>query len=224
MHRFIAALPLVLAPLVVAACASGPKPPSPEQLRAAGVEQTGLLLSHARETRDKRGCAAAAPGLRVVAAMGEGQEPAQHELGECLIAMTGANATETALFREEGLFWLTRAAYAGNARAQRALAVQYGAATASEETRAQALKWALVYGRNAEADLYGFKALPATFAPGLKQNLPADKIAEAEAFAASFAPIALAAYTPPAEARMGGPRMGQRGMGPGGGQRRERRQ
>lgn len=224
MHRFIAALPLVLAPFVLAACAGGPKPPSPEALRAVGVEQTGVLLSHARETRDTRGCAAAAPGLRVVAAMGEGQEPAQHELGDCLLSMTGANATETALFREEGLFWLTRAAYAGNARAQRALAVQYGAATASDSERAMALKWALVYGRNAEADLYGFKALPATFVPGLKQGLPADKVAEAEAFAASFTRLPLAPYTPPAAAIRAGQRGGPGGMPGAGNQRRQPRQ
>ncbi|MEE2690426.1 MAG: hypothetical protein VX640_02685 [Pseudomonadota bacterium] len=196
MHRLPPAAVLFVG---LAACSSAPKP-DPEAFRAATLAQSGLILAKAREQRDKEGCAAAAPSLRVVAAMGDGQEAAQHELGECLIAMTGASETETALFHEEGLFWLTRAAYAGNARAQRALAVQYGAISGSADRQAEALKWALVYNANPDAKVYGYKALPETFAPGLMKNLPADKVAEAEAFAAAFAPIHLAAFEAPAAA------------------------
>ncbi len=214
MHRLIFAAALAAA---ACACSSAPKP-DPEAFRAATVNQTGIIVAHARKLREEKGCAAAAPALRVAASMGEGQEAAQHELGECLMAMEGASAAETSLFREEGAFWLTRAAWAGNARAQRALAVSNGAASAAEPARADALKWALVYEKNPEAGVLGYKALPETFIPGLKNSLPAERVAEAEAFAASFAAIPLAAYTAAPIANRGA-----RGEGPpGGGQRRRR--
>ena len=203
------------------ACSSAPKP-DPEAFRAATVNQTGIIVAHARKLREEKGCAAAAPALRVAAAMGEGQESAQHELGECLMAIEGASAAETALFRDEGLFWLTRAAYAGNARAQRALAVSNGAASASEAARADALKWALVYEKNPEAGVLGYKALPETFIPGLRNGLPAESVAEAESFAASFVEIHLAAYTAAPIANRGAGPGGPQGGPPGGGQRRRR--
>lgn len=204
---------LALGACALGACASRPSGPP---ARPVSIDQSALLLKAARETRDKEGCVAAAPSLRVAAAMGEGKEAAQHELGECLIAMTGASETETRLLHEEGRFWLTRAAYAGNARAQRFLAVEAGGHGTSDSERADALKWALVYGRNAEADLYGYKALPATFVPGLRGALSADAVAEAEAFAKSFTPIPLAAFVPP-KISGGADRDGQRGPGgPGG--------
>lgn len=213
MHRLTIAAALAAA---AGACSSAPKP-DPEAFRAATVNQTGIIVAHARKLREEKGCAAAAPALRVAAAMGEGQESAQHELGECLMALEGASAAETALFREEGLFWLTRAAYAGNARAQRFLAAHYGAGSNSEDERAEALKWALVYAKNPDSNVYGYKALPETFTPGLRKNLPEEKVAEAEAFAAAFAEIHLAAYTAAPIANRGA----LRGP-PGGGQRRRR--
>jgi hypothetical protein len=155
------------------------------------------VLAMARAARESKGCMHAAPGYRVVAGMGEGQEAAQHELGECLMLMQGARPEETALFRQEGLFWLTRASYAGNARAQRALAVYYGAKNSAHASTADALKWALVYEKNGEADLYGYKALPETFVPGLKSDASPGEAAAAEAFAAGFVALTLAKFDPP---------------------------
>ena len=185
------------------------KPPPDAGMNAA------RLLSVARETREAEGCAAAAPTYRVVAGMGEGQEAAQHELGECLILMEGANAAETALFRQEGLFWLTRAAYAGNARAQRALAFHYGSRANASGSPAEALKWALVYQKNREADLYGYKALPETFVPGLTKDAGPDAAAEAEALATGAAPLPLAKFSPPSrEKKPDAPRLGPGGPPP----------
>lgn len=155
------------------------------------------LLQFAREKRTKDGCAAAAPAYRVVAGMGEGQEAAQDELGECLLDMKSENETERLLFRQEGAFWLTRAAYAGNARAQRRLAIEMAAPASGLHDPKASLKWALVYGKNPDAKLYGFGPLPSTMAPGLKAALDESSIAEAEKFAADFTPLALQKFEPP---------------------------
>lgn len=199
-----------------AAAAEGKPAPPAEQALASAAR----LLSAARETRERSGCAEAAPAYRVVAAMGEGQEPAQHELGECLLLIDGASAAETALFRQEALFWLARAAYAGNARAQRALAVHYGSIRAPEAA-AEALKWALVYERNGDANVYGFKSLPPTFTPGLRKDLGTEGTSKAEAFAASFKPVMLAKFAPPAPEKKGdGAPFGREEERPQGGERR----
>lgn len=181
--------------LLLAACASGHKGPHGGGPAMAGGGANGeAILAEARKARTGEGCAAAAPAYRVAAGMGAGFEGAQHELGECLIAMTGASPAETALFHDEGLFWLRRAAFAGNARAERALALFYGAANNSLASPAEALKWALVYQKNGDAELFGYQGLPPTFTPGLRAALPEEDLAAAEAFAASFAPITLAPY------------------------------
>ncbi len=167
-------------------------------------DDAGRLISFARELQDKKGCAAAAPAFRVIAGMGEGQEAAQHELGECLLDLTGANDMETALFRQEGEFWLTRAAFAGNARAQRRLVMDMASPASPLHNPTDALKWALVYQKNPTADLYGYKGLPATLIAGLKASLGVDEIADAETFAKDFAPIALAKFEGPKRERKKG--------------------
>lgn len=170
--------------------------PPPE---APGVHQddAGRLTAFARKVRAEKGCLAAAPAFRVAAAMGDGNEAAQHELGECLLDMQGANPTETALFRKEAHFWLTRAAYAGNARAQRRLVLDMAAPANALHDPKGALQWALVYEKNPTADLYGFKELPKTLIPGLKASLSATQIAEAEAFASGFTTLPLARFEAP---------------------------
>lgn len=155
------------------------------------------LLKFAREKRTREGCAAAAPAYRVVAGMGEGQEAAQDELGECLLDMKSENETERLLFRQEGAFWLTRAAYAGNARAQRRLAIETAAPASGLHDPKASLRWSLVYAKNPDAKLYGFGPLPPTMVPGLKASLDEAAIAEAEKFAADFAPLTLQKFDPP---------------------------
>lgn len=190
----------------VAVAQEGPPPPegaapsdgtAPESAAAPQQDDAGRLIAFARNLREEKGCAAAAPAFRVIAGMGEGQEAAQHELGECLLEMKGANEVETALFRQEGEFWLTRAAFAGNARAQRKLAMAMASPANPLHNPKGALMWSLIYSKNPTADLYGYGPLPGTLVPGLKSSLNETDIAEAEKFAADFVPIMLAKFEGP---------------------------
>jgi TPR repeat protein len=184
-----------------------PESETPPEEPAVHQDSAGRLTAFARKTREEKGCAAAAPAYRVIAGMGEGNEAAQHELGECLLDIDGASATETALFRQEGEFWLTRAAYAGNARAQRRLVTEMAAPASALHDPKAALQWALVYAKNPTSDLYGYKALPPTLVPGLRASLTPEAIAEAESFAATFVPVALAKFeAPKREKAKGDPR------------------
>jgi len=167
-------------------------------------DDSGRLTSYARNLRETKGCASALATYRVVAGMGEGNEAVQHELGECLLTISGANAAETALFRQEGRFWLTRAAFAGNARAQRRLVLDMSAPANALHDPKAALQWALVYEKNPTSDLYGYKALPQTLIPGLKATLSADAIAEAETFAATFVPLTMQKFEGPKRAKSKG--------------------
>lgn len=196
--------------------------PPPDAAPPSRELDPARLLKFAREKRTSEGCAAAAPAYRVVAGMGEGQEAAQEELGECLLDIKTENETERMLFRQEGAFWLARAAYAGNARAQRRLAIETAAPASSLHDPKASLKWALVYGKNPDAKLYGFGPLPPTMEPGLRAALDEASIAEAEKFAAGFAPLHLQKFEPPArgEKRAGAerpkaPPPGGRRRGPG---------
>lgn len=177
--------------------AAPPEADAPAEPPEVSEDDAGRLVSYARKLRETKGCASALAAYRVIAGMGEGNEAAQHELGECLLTIDGASPAETALFRQEGQFWLTRAAYAGNARAQRRLVLDMSApANALHDTKT-ALQWALVYDANPTADLYGYKELPTTLVPGLKASLSPEAIAEAEAFAASFTPLYLQKFEAP---------------------------
>ena len=191
----LALIAIALAATNVAAQAPGPSDEPAQQSDEA--PQSGSLLAYARAQRTEKGCAEAAPAYRVVAAMGKGLEPAQHELGECLLTMTGKNAADTALLHEEGAFWLKRAAYAGNARAQRALVMAYAAPNSTIHNDGEALKWSLVYQRNSGAELYGFKDLPPTLVPGLMSTLGPEEIERAETFANKFAAFSLPEFERP---------------------------
>lgn len=185
-----------------AASAAETPPPADEKAEAFAKEaphqdDAGQLINFARGVRDEKGCAQAAPSFRVIAGMGEGQEAAQHELGECLLELKGATEVETALFRQEAEFWLTRAAFAGNARAQRRLVMDMSSPASPLHNPKGAYMWALIYGKNPTADLYGYKALPGTLIPGLKASLNDANKAEAESFAKDFTPIMLAKFEGP---------------------------
>lgn len=197
----IAALALTLAAGTALAQPELPPLPSgnaaPPEAPEVSEDDAGRLTSYARKLRETKGCAFALAAYRVIAGMGEGNEAAQHELGECLMEVGGATATETALFRQEGRFWLTRAAYAGNARAQRRLVLEMSAPASALHDPKAALQWALVYNRNPTSDLYGYKELPKTLVPGLRAALTPEAIAEAEAFATSFTPLYLQKFEAP---------------------------
>lgn len=155
--------------ILAGGCASGPEQGPRGQGPAAGLNQSQMLLSRARTLQREKGCARAAPTYRVVASFGADYEVAQYELGACLLDMEGANADETALFREEGLLWIKRAAWGGNARAQHRLAhllsgAGYEPARGIAADPQAAMGWALVYRENPARALY---ALPDVAEPVL---------------------------------------------------------
>ena len=188
----------VLACLLAAACASnGPAPQSanakvegPPDRRAKA--RPAPALAAARSIKSEKGCAAAAPTYRVTAAMGEGFEVAQSEFGMCLLQMTGGTDAETALFRQEGVFWLTRAAYAGEARAQRRLA-EHARQTGDH---AAALSWALAFTDNSQTELFSFSPLAPDFIKSVSASLSASEIEAAHDFAKMLPSIKMAGYTP----------------------------
>ncbi len=199
---------LIASAFIMTACASGaqrqagPTQGSKGKGPGAGIDQAERLLATGRQIRAEKGCAAAAPTYRVIASFGEGYEVAQYELGACLLEIEGESARETALFREEGLFWLRRAAYADNARAQWRLANTLSGAPAAVShgpapEPGKALGWALVYKENAAHELYGLAPVNPNVLAHLHASLPDDAIARAEAFAAKFKPISMAVFSPP---------------------------
>lgn len=183
----------------------------PKEDPAAAMSRPERLLAHARDLQAKEGCGAAAPSYRVIAAFGEGYEIAQYELGDCLLKVTGATDAEAALYREEALFWLRRAAYAGNARAQHRLATALSGAElggAPEVTPApeEALGWALIYTDNSDRDLYGLAPIYPEILDHLAASLTEEQRERAEKFAADFDEIKMPLFTPPAMQRGEGER------------------
>ncbi|MEL7491536.1 MAG: hypothetical protein AAGJ73_12525 [Pseudomonadota bacterium] len=199
-----------LVSLTVACASSGPGERRPEGDRAGGAGQArpAPALAAARKLKSEKGCAAAAPTYRVTAAMGEGFEVAQSELGFCLLRMTGDTDAETALFEQEGVFWLTRAAYAGEARAQRRLA-EHAHAAGDDEA---ALGWALAFAANSQTDLFSLSPLPGDFIAQASASLSDAQIEAAQQFADRLPAIKMAGYTPTQGSRER-PQAGQRAAG-----------
>ena len=209
----------------LAACASGP------QQQAGGprptidvASQTERILADARKKKAEKDCAAAIPSYRVVASFGKGHDTAQYELGACLLEAPGETPAAISLLREEGLFWLRRAAYAGNARAQLALASALSGAdghavSGLNPDLTEGYGWSLIYADNAAHNLYGLPDLPPVAADHFRTRMTPAAIDDAEAFAAAFRQIEMAVFTPPVFDRAG---RGQ-GFGGPGGERRERR-
>lgn len=200
---------LIITPLLaVGGCASGGKREAMRERGGpgAGINQSRILLSRARELQAEQGCAKAVPTYRVAASFGEGYEPAQYELGACLLEIDGVRDNETALFREEGLLWIKRAAWAGNARAQHRLAhllsgAGYDPAGDIAVNTQQAMGWALVYNQNPTRELYALRDVAAPVMAHLQASLSEEERAAAAAFAAEFDEIKLASFTPPAQSR-----------------------
>ena|GEM_PF-1474810 len=221
----------IVSALLLSACASGGKPVETAQRGpAAGLDQSERLLSHARAIQAEKGCAEAVPTYRVIASFGEGYEVAQYELGACLIETAAAATVEATLFTEEGLLWLRRAAWAGNARAQWRLAtILSGAPSAPADgvgaAPIEAMGWALVYENNATRALYGLAPVNPNIIAHLDESMPEGAKHDAAKFADDFAEVKMAVFTPPARPqnarRAGG---GKRGSSGDGGQQRRRRQ
>ncbi len=170
---------------------------------APAINQPERLLAHARNVQAEKGCDKAIPTYRVIAGFGEGYEVAQYELGACLLE-TAPTTKQAALLTQEGLFWLRRAAWAGNARAQWRLAmVLSGAPSPYAENvgavPAEAMGWALVYKENSSRELYGLAPVYPKVLNHLNVTLPQSAKAEATTFAADFAEVKMAIFTPPAQ-------------------------
>ena len=223
----------VLMAALAASCASprrgGPGGPQGGPGGQAGVDRPSALLAAAREQQARYGCAKAAPAYRIVASYGDGYEIAQYELGACLLEMKGTSDVETALFRQEGVFWLSRAAWAGDPRAQGKLAEAlsgaqgYAASHINPDPEA-ALMWSIVYTANGARDTYALRPVPSPVMDHIASIASAEAAERARQKAAHFSRLTMAAFvTPPmpqnADGRQGGP-----GGPPGGGGRPPRRQ
>jgi len=221
--------PLMMSALLIAsACASsGGRDSRQSHGPAAGLDQSQQLLARARSLQAEQGCAKAIPSYRVISSFGDGYDVAQYELGACLLDISGAGATETALFREEALFWLKRAAWAGNARAQGKLASILSGAPSQNvdgvsESLEEAMGWALVYQENSVRELYALPDVAAPVLNHLRTTLPPDAMHNAVAFADDFEKIAMTAFFPPARAQPKQAAQRERRRPEGGKQRRRR--
>lgn len=221
---FIKSTALLAVAIALTACASGPK----GSQGAGGFQidvasQSERILADARKKRNDEGCAKAIPSYRVVASFGKGHDTAQYELGACLMEIA-ANPVEGALLREEGAFWLRRAAYAGNARAQLTLASSLSGADGHSVAGlapdlVEGYGWSLIYSDNAAHKLYGLPELHPVAADHFRTQMTPDMINDAEAFAARYRQVEMDVFTPPvfeSPARRGGQ------FGPGARERRRR--
>ncbi len=212
---------LMLSLLIAAAagCASsGKRERGGRAAGPVGVNQPSALLSHARDLQARQGCARAAPAYRIVSSFGDGYEIAQYELGACLLEMVGDSDEETALFRNESLFWLNRAAWAGNPRAQLKLAEILSGAPGqkisfidSDPVRAEA--WSIIYDKNGARETYGLRPLGSLVSAHLQSALAPEMTEAARMQAAQFHKISMTEFAPMAsdEARAGSE---NRGSGP----------
>ncbi|WDI32609.1 hypothetical protein PUV54_05295 [Hyphococcus flavus] len=210
---------LISLALCAAACAgSGKRGPGQGQRPSASIQQPSSLLAKARTVQGRQGCAKAAPTYRIVASYGEGYEIAQYELGACLMEMEGAGAQETVLFREEGLFWLKRAAWAGDPRAQLKLTQVLSGVPAYAVSHVavdplSAMTWAEIYDANGVRETYGLQPVGPVVLEKLHAALDQNELQRARKEAAGFTKISLDEFVPPV-----GDRAGQGGQRPQSGQ------
>lgn len=191
--------------LLVAACSSGPGGGAGlggEAFQIDIASQSERLLTDARKKKAETGCAAAIPTYRVAASLGKGHDTAQYELGDCLLQAASDGASQEPLLAEEGAFWLRRAAHAGNARAQAALAEALSGAPdraypSVDPDPVEGFGWALIYEDNAAHKLYGLPDLNLATAGHFRSQMTPEMIDAAEAFAAAFKPTDMAVFVPP---------------------------
>ena len=190
--------------VALSACASqggrrGGPPGGGEGRGSASVNQPERLLSHARDEQAKKGCAPAVPAYRVAASFGDGYEVAQYELGACLLEVEATSDVEASLLAQEAQFWLNRAAWAGNARAQNKLATILSGANHTSAgltpAPAEAIKWALVYEQNSARKLYNMKPVSMPVMEHLRATLDQSAFDDAQNFATTFRPISMPGFT-----------------------------
>lgn len=216
--------------LALGACASGgQRGEGQAPARVDVTSQTERILADARKKKAETSCAQAIPSYRVVASFGKGHDTAQFELGSCLLETAAAKPGDPLLI-DEGLFWLRRAAYAGNARAQIALATalsgaqvtgnntghntEHMAAAGITPDMVEAFGWSLIYADNAAHNLYGLPDLNPLTADHFTTAMTPAMVDAAEEFAASFATVEMDVFIPPVFE--GRERRGQQAGQPGG--------
>lgn len=207
--------------VALAACAGGPSSRPMDATAAIGNHRIAdRLMEQARDAAGEGDCAAALPTFRVLAANGEGFEDAQTELAECALDLAAsAPPDERDLLLLEAQFWLERAAFANHPQAQARLASLYGAADGFGPDRVKALGWAMVYNANGGREPLSLAAIDRRGIDKIRNEMTSEEQAAAIAFANSFRPLTMDAFTPPRAERGRAPGEG----GPPGARRRPRR-
>jgi hypothetical protein len=193
-----------LAPaLMAAACAAvllsgcgGDNGPSPQEARVymKGLDgqdtalkpgtDVNALYADAMSLKGKGDCAHAVPKLRQVAGLGPGYENAQTALGDCLLR--GAKDPDLSADNYEGLMWLRRAADAGWAEAQGALAEFQALGPAAARNTDEAAYWLALYLGNPGKARVGFTPLAEDRLAAIKAAIPAAAQAAGETRAQSW--------------------------------------
>lgn len=232
-----------LALILLAACASGDRPPRGGPMSGgpggqAGGGRDGGFTQAARLVDEGR-YADALPVLRCVASRGEGFEIAEYLAGYSAFRLARSEETPAVLRDDlltEGFERMTAAAQAGWPAAQAGLAEALFQ-VANEDALAEAAYWAAVYRDNPRERVYGIDRLDDAVEAGLAAQLGDTAISAAEQRAAGFTIMPLAADEAGAECarflragsenaqrgdggrrERGGPRPdGGQGGGPGGG-------
>lgn len=201
--------------LLMAACTDGKPSPGRKKNHLDDRDFSGYgdasagprsILAAARTVQAEKGCPRAVPLYRAAAGYGRGYEVAQFELATCLFRLAGRNAADTRLLRDEGFFWLKRASWAGNARAQRELVRLFAPGDRPREHDAgipadpyRALVWALIYNRNPQRDLYALPAIGQSVMDAVNSPLSGKQKEDALEFADAFRVLELPSYIPPAQ-------------------------
>lgn len=164
------------------------------------------LYRRAIEQQKAGDCAAALPALHTLAHQGHGYDGAQQALGACLIQ----TATEDDLTAQlEGLIWLRRAAEAGRAEAQGALASLYLDGPPALRDEQEAVFWYVLYRDSLRRGRVGLVPLDPTSDARLAAAFDSEALAQAEQAVATWQPII---WTPPEDIQMdqlrGGARSG----------------
>ena len=190
--RKLARASALLPAFLLAACAGGDAPRTPEerveQLMAMQelptVDVSARLYTQALELKAAGNCAAAIPPFYNLASRGDGYELAQYHLAACLLEAAEPSIVSTDFL--EGLLWLRRSAEAGSPEAQGELARLYlGGPPGVRDVREAAL-WYELHLANPAAKRPGFSPLPRAVAQGIEAALPEDVRAAARERARSW--------------------------------------
>ena len=194
-----------LALIVLAACASGDRPPRGGPMSGgpggqAGGGRDGGFTQAARLVDEGR-YADALPVLRCVASRGEGFEIAEYLAGYSAFRLARSEETPAVLRDDlltEGFERMTAAAQAGWPAAQAGLAEALFE-IANEDALAEAAYWAAVYRNNPRERVYGIDRLDDAVETSLAEHLGDTAISASEQRAAGFTIIPLAGHETGAE-------------------------